>query len=212
MRVAWDVAARTDPDCYLWLNDDTHLFLDALARFWGWHQRMGLQDRIGILVGSTCDPENGRFTYGGRRRISRLNAIATAQVPPSDTPVPCDTFNGNCLWLPRQAANRTGRLGEEFQHGMADYDYGFRAKNQGVPSWVLPGFIGDCTLNPKGKPWERPGLTLKARWEFITDPRGLPPLSWIRFSLRHGGWTGPLLAIKPYLSLILYHILNKPNE
>ena len=66
MRAAWCAAiAAADYDCYLWLNDDVELFREAigvLIRSW---QDAATAGRPGIILGSTCDPDSDRPTYGG---------------------------------------------------------------------------------------------------------------------------------------------------
>ncbi len=207
MRLAWTVAAKSHPDGYLWLNDDTHLFSDALARLCYWHQHFSLYETPFILVGSTCDAVNGRLTYGGRLRGPWYRPIPKASISPGDNPVICHTFNGNCVWVPTSVVQRIGIFGPEFQHGLADLDYGFRATRAGLPIWILPGFLGSCAVNRPGHSWASEGLLLWERWQRISNPKGLPPKEFMLFAIRHGGWVGPLIAFKPYLDLIRRHFL-----
>lgn len=204
MRRAWEAATAWDADAYLWLNDDTHLDPDALDRFCRLHQEMGLASRGGILVGTTRDPLSGAPTYGGSRQTSRMRPFQLSLIVPGSVLIRCDTFNGNCVWIPRYVVEGLGKIDDIFIHGMADTDYGFRAKRRGIPSWVIPGTIGTCAQNPGGLPWEADGISFVTRWRKILSPKGLPPGGWMRISLRYGGCLGPLYAIWPYLKLLRF--------
>ena len=203
MRMAWEAAAMEGADVYLWLNDDTHLDRDALAKLIQYHHDLRLNEHPGILVGSSRDPVTGTLTYGGHRQDSKWKPFDLRLIPPGDAPIRCDTFNGNCIWVPQNVVAQIGRFGGEYQHAMADTDYGFRARKHGLPSWVIPGTVATCILNIEPAPWKAPGLCLVNRWQKISAPKGLPPRMWMLLCFRHGGWLGPLLAIWPYFALLL---------
>ena len=57
---------------YLWLNDDTALFPDALSNLLDASVRLG---RENIVVGSTHDPETHQLTYGGVTRLHRSRRL-----------------------------------------------------------------------------------------------------------------------------------------
>src|ERR1035437_4146133 len=75
MRQAWITALDSDPDFYLWLNDDTSLLDGALLRLLETFE--SLNERFGshILVGATRDPITGVDNYGGLIRTSRLRKL-----------------------------------------------------------------------------------------------------------------------------------------
>lgn len=212
MRMAWIESAKSNPDAYLWLNDDTHLFSDALIRFFHWHLQFALRGQPGILVGTICDPVDGHLTYGGRVCLSWREPFPKKCTYPGAEPIRCDTFNGNCVWVPRNVFQKIGILGKKFTHGQADFDYGFRATKLATSSWIIPGFYGVCSSNKLNRPWERPGLSWRERWRLISQPNGLPPGGFMRLALRHGGWIGPFVAIAPYLKLFFSHLTGQFNH
>ena len=69
MRMAFAEAMKEDYDYYLWLNDDTLLYPDALSNLLSTsHQLISQGETHSIIVGSTQDPDNNEHTYGGIRQ------------------------------------------------------------------------------------------------------------------------------------------------
>ena len=149
MRKAFAEALKQDYDYYLWLNDDTVLYPEALSTLLATsHYLVEQGDIHSIVVGSTQDPENGALTYGGVVQEYRWHPLRFRLVQPNETAQRCDTMNGNFVLIPRKVAQLVGNLAPELIHYVADYDYGLRAKNQGCTVWVAPGYAGTCPLNP----------------------------------------------------------------
>lgn len=182
--MAWAerVARESQPDYLLWLNDDVVLDTDAVARVLEF-----AQDEPGaVIVGATRDPVSGVVTYGGRIRTGR-HPQRFEQLPISDSPQRCDTFNGNCVLVPRAVYQLLGGIDGEFAHAYADDDYGMRARRHGVPVLQCPRSVGSCEANapalvPRG---------LRASWEYYQSPKGLPVSSQVRYLRRHGGAAWP---------------------
>lgn len=204
MARAWDDAAREGADVYFWLNDDTLLDPGALAAFLALHARCG--PGPAILVGTTRDPETGAPTYGGLGRGGRVRRLRFHLLAPGPEPRPCDTFNGNAVWVTAAAAERLGRFPDRGGHALADLDYGLRARAAGVQAWTLPGTVGACARNPGPDPWLAPGLRLGRRLALLLGPKGLPPRAWGAFCLRHGGMLGPAVWLWPYLRTLVRHL------
>jgi GT2 family glycosyltransferase len=199
MRLAFEVARRDDPDFYLLLNDDTHLEPGALATLLATHRAVARPGRPCVVVGSTADPATGAHSYGGWRRGGRLSPSRISLVPPGDGPIPCDTMNGNCVLVPRDAAARVGNLDAAFTHRMGDLDYGFRARAAGCALVVAPGFPATCRANPGTGLWVEPTIGARELWRRLMGPKGLPPREWRTFTSRHAGPLWPLHFAWPYL-------------
>ena len=202
MRLAWRAALAQGHDFYLWLNDDTLLYPDALARLLDTHAQLGSLAPL-IVVGSTQDPLTQHTTYGGVTRSSRLHPARFARVLPGHEPRPCQTMNGNCVLICRQVAERIGNLSEAFTHGMADYDYGLRAAQAGCSIWVAPGHVGTCANDHPRQSWRDPTVPRRHRWRQVTSTKGLPPREWGLFLKRHGGPLWPLYWLVPYARIWL---------
>lgn len=202
MRLAWSVAQRDDPDVYVWLNDD--VVLDAgglrlLLATWRECQEGGRPQTI--VVGACRDPLSGRHTYGGQTRIDR-HPGRLAPVLPQAVAVACDTFQGNCVWVPRSVYLAAGMI-DPFSHAMGDTDYGYRARRHGCSIVVAPGYVGTC---PRQDDALFDGLGTRPAFERLKrllGPKGLPVRDWIRFVRRHGGGFWLAYALSPYVRALL---------
>jgi GT2 family glycosyltransferase len=203
MRLAWAEAFKGDYDFFLWLNDDTFLYPATLRRLLDTHAASkSAGGKAGIVVGSTHD-EAGRTSYGGERQRSRLRPLTLVSLDPQETVQQCDTFNGNCVLISRQAAQILGNLDPGFVHAMGDTDYGLRARKAGVPMWVMPGYAGRCENdgNVAGGPGDR-SLPLRRRFKHMLSPKGLPWRPWKVLCRRHAGVLWPLYWSWPYLKIV----------
>lgn len=201
MRLAWNVAMQQDFDFYLWLNDDTILFADALTIFLEAVNTVSETSKYnGIVVGSTCHKDTGARTYGGGVQVKE-KSFNFWPVVPSGSLEPCDTFNGNCVLVSRGAFRELGNLCQEYTHAIGDTDYGLRAKEKKIPMWVAPAYIGTCSNNATDS-WMNNTLPLRKRIENLHNPKGLPPKEWIFFCRRHAGWKWPCNVIKVYIRVL----------
>jgi GT2 family glycosyltransferase len=218
MRVAFAEAVPSDYDYYLWLNDDTLLYPNALETLFAIADRLIHQGHPqSIVVGSTQDPLTHRLTYGGMEQNGRWHPLKFKLVQPGEVEKPCVTMNGNCVLVSRTVVQAIGNLDSAFTHSTGDLDYGLRNRQQGGSIWLAPGFLGTCEYNPlRQSAWEKPNLTLRERWEKINQPRGLPIQEWRTFSRRHAGWFWAVYWLLPYARLILKSILepskNRPEH
>lgn len=121
MRKAWEaaIAERLDWDGYLWLNDDTELRSDAIAKM------LAANDGEKIVVGELQNA-NGEIVYGLREG---------------------GLFTGNCVFVPRKVCERLGMICGEYSHAWADYDYAMQAKCSGVEV-VSTGVVGIAEGHP----------------------------------------------------------------
>jgi len=197
MRLAWEHAARENPDFYLWLNDDTLLFEGALEMLVA-TSRKSKNPRT-IVVGSCCDPVTRERTYGGQVRVSGHPAILRAVIPEA-TPVACDTFQSNVLLVPRAVYQKIGMI-DRFQHAIGDTDYGYRAGMAGCSCLVAPGYLASCEANHARTYWVK-GRPRMERWRLLNSRKGLPFRDWLQLSSRHGGPAWPIYWIRPYLRVL----------
>lgn len=196
-------AMESAADYLLWLNDDTELFPDALARLL--ETERTLRNKLGqpvIIVGSTADRETGRLTYGGHVAPQRLKPFTYQRVWDAFEPVECHVMNGNVVLIPMQIAQAVGNLDPLFEHAMGDYDYALRTRAKGFRVFVAPGFVGHCSNNPATGTYQDASMSLFVRWKKMVSRKGLPPRSWWYFTRRHGGLAWPIYFVWPYFKLI----------
>lgn len=121
MRKAWEAAfaERQDWDGYLWLNDDTELKPDAIAKM------LAVGDGERIVVGE-LENAKGEIVYGSR---------------------PGGLFTGNCVFVPRKVYERLGMICGDYSHAWADSDYAMKAKRGGI-GVVSAGVVGKAEGHP----------------------------------------------------------------
>lgn len=205
MRLAFAEAIKSDYDYYLWLNDDTLLYPNALDTLLTTSRLLIDQGNPrAIVIGSTQDPETGVFTYGGMVRKSWWHPLQFGFLEPGSEAKPCLTMNGNCVFIPRTVVKAVGNLDAAFTHSTGDMDYGLRARQQGCSIWVAPGYLGTCKHNIIGvRAWNESNITLSERWNQVNQPKGLPIKEWKMFAYRYAGLLWPIYWLLPYVRLFL---------
>lgn len=188
MALAERAAVRERPEYLFWLNDDTMLDPDAVARL----LEVSREVPDAIVVGATVDPETGEATYCGRTRID-YHPQRLARLPLADHVQRADTFNGNVVLVPWSVRAAVGPIDGAFPHSYADDDYGLRATALGVPIVQAPGCVGTCPRNSPAPSLAVGGLA--ARWGRLQSPTGLPWRAQARFLRRHGDWRWPLILV-----------------
>jgi GT2 family glycosyltransferase len=210
MHKAFAEALQHDYDYYLWLNDDTVLYADAIASLLTTSRNLAVQEKEeAIIVGSMAHPETGEITYGGLARNSWWHPFKYRLVEPGNKPQSADTMNGNCVLIPRTVVQDVGNLDPAFTHSIGDIDYGLRAKQQGCTVLVAPGYSGKCQTNPpQAHPWSAPELTLRQRWQKANQVKGFPPAESKVFCQRHASRLWLFFWALPYVRLVSISILG----
>jgi GT2 family glycosyltransferase len=206
--MALAASAARDYDFLLWLNDDVVLDAGALTRLLGTYRSLADPEENLLVVGALRDPHSGAVTYSGIARGSSLRPMHFTRVVPDGRPVPADTMNGNLVLVPRSVVERVGHVDGGFSHGMADYDYGLRARALGCEIWVAPETLGTCAHNPTAEGWNNPSLPMGTRWRLMCSPKGLPPRSWWRFTRRHAGSMWLVYWLSPYIRFLAGALLT----
>ncbi|NDP47670.1 MAG: glycosyltransferase family 2 protein [Sulfuriferula multivorans] len=209
MHRAFELAMHSGYDYYLWLNDDTILYPDAVSRMIRCH--VDIYKRLAkqvIVVGSTVDDQTGKLTYGGELRPSRWRPTTLTRVVPGDVAQKCDSMNGNFVLIPAEAAKKVGNLDPAFEHAMGDTDYALRAGRVGVDLWVAPGVFGTCGHNSVAGTYLDTSLSFSRRWKHFLSRKGLPWRSWMIFTRRHAGPAWLLFFAVPYVKQFVRGLLQ----
>jgi GT2 family glycosyltransferase len=195
MRVAWTEAAKTDPDYYLLVNDDTVLDPRALVQLIA--VAPSPDDRV-IAVAPILDPATGAVVFGGHVGHTGVPLQPNGQVQP------CDTMNANCALIPRAVVRRIGMFHEAYTHAMGDFDYGFEASRAGMPVLLAPRTLGTSTPNPNTGTWRDRSLPKMSRLRLLwfSPKNGLPFLEWCTYCWRNHGWQWPLRCVSPTLRVL----------
>ncbi|WP_204105363.1 MULTISPECIES: glycosyltransferase family 2 protein [Spirulina sp. CCY15215] len=216
MRLAFAEAIAQDYEGYLWLNDDTILYPDALRSLLDTAENLAQQGfEQAIVAASTQDPKTQEFTYGGMKQKGWFHPpFKMQEVHPINTPLTCDTICGNFVLIPRNVVAAIGNLDPQLTHYAGDWDYGLRAKQAGCTIWIAPGYQGTCPRNPKPSPESK--LELQIGLQKIRQPKGLalqdvtlhPLVEWKVLMQRHGGLFWFIFWLLPYRRL-LWNSLRK---
>lgn len=191
-------------DFYLWLNDDTLVQPDAVARLLDTAKTCAaIASSAVIVVGSTVDAHSAALTYGGRRRVSAWQRTRWELLAPSDTAQTIDTMDGNLVLVNAAAATLVGNLDPAFEHAMGDHDYALRARALGVGVWLAAGVHATCPVNSAQGGFNDAALSLRQRWRHMMSRKGLPWRSWARFTRRHAGPLWWVFFAWPYVRVLL---------
>lgn len=213
MNEAYKAAKVKDYDYYLWLNDDTFLYKDAISTLLNTYAdlKSKLENYPLIVIGTTKDTR-GIVSYGGVKKVSTLKPLSFELINPEKSPNTineCDTFNGNIVLIDKEAYNKLNNLDEVFIHGMGDFDFGLRAKRLGIKSCVTNSTLGICDKNSKKGTYLDPDISLIQGYKRLFSIKGLPVKQWFIFTKRHGEKMWLIYFIKPYIEFILIHMRKK---
>lgn len=188
MYYAWSEAEKEDFDFYLWLNDDTFLYAEALFELL---EGAKVTNRKSIICGATCSAVTGTLTYGGILKKKGL-------IKPNGQLQPCDYFTGNFVLISREVYKIVGKLDYSFTHTIGDFDYGLRAGKLCVPSYVAGFYIGTCEKHETVADWCSPALSLSKRIKAFKTPLGVNPGQYFRFDVRYNGF---LVAVFHFITI-----------
>lgn len=205
MSLAQAAATPHSPDVVLWLNDDVALDQDAVSRAVAAVEASSFRS---IIVGATRDATGQDITYtGARLRTARPGSLVP--VEPGDQLVEIDTFNGNFVAIPREVYRSLGGVDDQFEHAYGDIDYGLRARDAGIASFLLPHSIGICERNPVDGTWRDPALPRRARIRSLLSRKGYPAKSHWRFNRAHGGVMAPVYFSATYARALGQIVLGR---
>jgi len=204
MRLAWSHALENDYDYdfYLWLNDDSMIYFDAVSRLIATYDSLiDRGNKVGAVIGTMIDPVVKTPTYGGRVCNSYFNPLSFGPVlQPENKPLKCDFVNGNFTLIPSDAVKKIGILSDAYTHSMGDFDYGLRLKKAGMTCWVAPDYFGECELNSEKFGCKDTSLSLSERVNKMKSINQMPPVEeWKHFVREHGGYIWPFLYLKVWL-------------
>lgn len=175
MYLAWETAASAKEfDYYLWLNDDTYLFDNAILTLFQSSYNKS------IITGTTQSQISHIPTYGGY--ISRYNHL----IFPNGVYQQCNYTNGNCVLIPKYVFKQVGNLDPLFHHALGDFDFSLRAIKMGIDIYVAPHFIGFCELHLEIPNWLNRKYNLFVRLKYLYQPNsGCNPFEYFFFDRRH---------------------------
>lgn len=186
MNNSWRLAIEKGSfDGYLWLNDDTIVHPD----FW---KDISNADKVsverygkrGIYVGSTCNPVDGRYTYGGFNFTTYWTLKDKFVLPSGEDFKPCQCAHGNITYISNDVVEKMGVLCDKYVHGGGDHDYTYLACKAGFPVLVMPHYAGACDNNHSSDVRFSSSMTFKERIKYLNSPFGLNLKNTLLFNSR----------------------------
>jgi GT2 family glycosyltransferase len=195
MHLAWKCASKDcDYDFYLWLNDDTNLYVNSLSELLEVSQS---KNNEAIICGTACAVNDKKsITYGG---YGNSADVMIRPLIPNGKEQECECFNGNIVLIPKIVFDKIGFNDSFYTHSSGDIDYGLMAEKNGIKSYVSPSILGECEGHLEKIPiWDNLKYPLKKRWQNLHSPFGLNPRELFYFNKKH---FGILFAIRRYISI-----------
>jgi GT2 family glycosyltransferase len=190
MHKAWETAANTkDFDYYLWLNDDTFLFVNAIKTLLNDAE---LSNYKSAICGSTLSLETNTISYGGFSKDSKM-LIPNGKLQESYA------INGNCVLIPKFVYKTIGLLDKRFPHAIGDFEYGLRIRKNNLSSYISAKYIGSCEGSDKLPLWCSPQASFRQRLKNLYLPLGNShPYYYFLFEYEY---YGVLTALKHFLTI-----------
>lgn len=184
-------------DWILFFNDDVVFFPHAIERLKAF--AIGKNE---IIVGATCG-ENGELSYGGVLKTSSFKPAFRVGMS-QESRLYCDTFNANCVLLPKEVFKVLPNIDSQYTHSMGDFDYGLEARKSGIPIVVSDFFVGRCINNKIEGTWRDIHLSRKERLKRKEEPKGLPRKEWFYFVKKHFGVISACFnTVIPYVKILI---------
>lgn len=214
MSKALDCALHSDEktDFYMLVNDDVAFRTGAIEALIERYRNCPKEECMSdadlktennaVIVGATAD-SSGKTSYGGVTLLSKHFA-KFGLVEPSEEYRECDTFNGNCVLLPKEVFFKAGNVDSAYKHSMSDYDYGMHIRKLGIKIYNSEGHVGSCNDNDVTGSWRDTSLKRKERLKKKESPKGLPKKDWYYFIRKNYGFLPALYhSVTPYLRILL---------
>jgi GT2 family glycosyltransferase len=164
MCLAWEEAAKSDYEYYLWLNDDVVLYDYCLTEIM---ECSGMAGDNAIISGIIESKDKSETLYGGSDQHKKL-------ILPNGEIQRIAYLNGNVVLVPKAVYHILGTLDPTYHHDMGDVDYGFRAQVKNIPVYITRRPIGYGEYNPLCR--ERVNnTTLVKRFKKLYSPLGSNP-------------------------------------
>lgn len=200
MRIAIKTAKEYSLDTFdyiMLINDDVVFHDDAVLKLIDY-----LNGDKAIMIGATND-DKGNLSYGGVILKSKFKPKYDI-VMSTKSRLSCDTFNANCVLIPKDIFIKLDNIDQTYEHAMGDYDYGLVAHDNGINIYVSNFFVGKCNDNTIDGTWRDKNLDRIKRYKLKETTKGLPFKQWFYYLYKnHGLLVAIVYSIIPYIKIIL---------
>ncbi|WP_289030352.1 glycosyltransferase [uncultured Algoriphagus sp.] len=201
MRMAWKEAqSKGEFDFFLWLNDDTNLYEEAILSLWNDYQQVY---PLAIITGACQSAITLEWTYGGREEYGPIF--------PKLYPQKIRYINGNLVLIPVAVNDKLQGILPIYAHYIGDYDYGLRAQEAGFTCYTSSKYLASSEPGII-QYYGDPKYSLIKRLKLVYGVKGLAIKEYFHYkSYPYGKWVGikTLIAIHlKALSASLYKLLG----
>ena len=202
---SWKAALEhTDYDGYLWLNNDvvlnTNLWEELIETD---TYSINHYKKRGIYVGSTCDPNTKKISYGGFDFVSKWTLKDRFIIPDGKNIQSCQCAHGNITYISKEVVEKMGILHEGYIHGGGDHDYTYRAYKAGFPVLVMKNFVGVCENDHKEDGYaDFIKMPLKDRIKYMNSPFGFNLHNTLLFQKRCFPYRYPFVWFAGYMKAL----------
>lgn len=200
MRLAIDQAKNSiteDIDYILLVNDDVYFYDNCIERLIA----ESLSKTDAIMVGALSD-NDGNLSYSGIKELRK--GPVYKKVFTNGENIQCDTFNANCVLIPRNVFLALDNMDKKYRHSLGDYDYGLQAKKRGFLMYTSSFYIGICADNAKVATWRDTSLSRIERIIKKESPKGSPFSEWFHFLYKNYGLCiAVYYSITPYIRILM---------
>lgn len=177
MYLAWANAEKFNYDFYIWLNDDTFLFENALSYLLESYKSLGGNC---IIAGATCSKNNtSETTYSG--------FIGKKFIPVNGKFQRVQKFNGNFVLIPKSVYKVLGKNDPYYRHSFGDMDYGLMANKVGINCYITDKHIGTCEKHGHKIKCFDTEYSLIERVKYFYSPLGMNPFEFFHMNKKSLG-------------------------
>jgi GT2 family glycosyltransferase len=188
---------KVECDYVLFVNDDVNFYDESISKLIKQEGKNSF-----VIVGSTCN-ETGELTYGAYKLKDGKNKGQYYPVQPGFKGC-CDTFNMNCVLMPKMLFDKMGNFDAVYQHALADLDYGFKISRKGHKIYVSDDYVGICETNTVKGTWKDTSLGRLDRLKKKESIKGSPFKPWFYYLKKNFGLMFAIrYSLSPYVRILM---------
>lgn len=183
-------------DFILMINDDVDFLDKTIEQI----VKQSREQNDAVIVGAMKD-ETDRFSYGA---VKYTKGFHYKKLDVEDWKIEADTFNANCVLIPKKAFKNTEIMDKIYIHSLGDFDYGLSLKRNGYIIHPSRIYVGICNNNPAKGTWTDSSLSRKERVKKKEHIKGAPTKQWFYFLKKNFGvFTASKGIVTPYIRIII---------
>lgn len=183
-------------DYILMMNDDVDFLDKTIEQI----VKQSREQDDAVIVGVMKD-EAERCSYGA---VKYTKGVHYKKLGVEAWDIESDTFNANCVLIPRKVFENTEIMDGTYIHSLGDFDYGLSLKKNGYKIFSSKIYAGICNNNPSKGTWTDTTLSRRERIKKKEHVKGAPTKQWFYFLKKNFGiFTAIKGLVTPYIRIIM---------